>query len=148
MVALIFYPQHDGQPKSIPMTQPTLIVNAVPETDWHKLDSEGAAIKYACEQSGLQDKSIALEIGVDNAILSRAKIGQIKLADAARNALMDVTGCEAPLVADLLMRGYDPRSLRKRETETERRLREANDALEAERVKVRVLTEALRGTAA
>jgi hypothetical protein len=127
------------------MTQPSLIVKPVPETDWPKLTSEAAAIKYACERSGLQDKSIAIEIGTDSAILSRAKVGQVKLADAARNALMDVTGCEAPLVADLLMRGYDPRSLRKRETETERALRMANEALDAERVKVRVLTEALRG---
>lgn len=127
------------------MTQPSLIVNPVPETDWPKLTSEAAAIKYACERSGLQDKSIAIEIGTDSAILSRAKVGQIKLADAARNALMDVTGCESPLIADLLMRGYDPRSLRKRETETERALRVANEALDAERVKVRVLTEALRG---
>lgn len=127
------------------MTQPSLIVKPVPETDWPKLTSEAAAIKYACERSGLQDKSIAIEIGTDSAILSRAKVGQVKLADAARNALMDVTGCEAPLVADLLMRGYDPRSLRKRETETERALREAREALDAERVKVRVLTEALRG---
>lgn len=127
------------------MTQPSLIVKPVPESDWPKLTSEAAAIKYACERSGLQDKSIAIEIGIDGAILSRAKVGQVKLADAARNALMDVTGCEAPLVADLLMRGYDPRSLRKRETETERALREAREALDAERVKVRVLTEALRG---
>lgn len=129
------------------MTQATLTVNSVPESDWHKLTSEAAAVSYAIDASGLQDKSIAIEIGKDNALLSRAKSRQIKLDDKALDALMDVTGCEAPLVALLLRRGYDPRSLRKLETETERALREANEALEAERTKVRVLTDALRGIA-
>lgn len=130
------------------MTQPTLIVKPVPESDWSKLTSEAAAIAYAIDASGLQDKSIAIEIGKDNALLSRAKAGQIKLDDVALNALMDCTGCESPLVAMLLRRGYDPRSLRKLETETERALRIANEALAAERAKVRVLTDVLRGAQA
>lgn len=127
------------------MTQAALIVKTIPEADWPKLSSEAAAIAYAIDASGLQDKSVAIEIGKDNALLSRAKSGQIKLDDASLSALMDCTGCEAPLIALLLRRGYDPRSLRKLETETERALRMANEALDAERVKVRVLTEALRG---
>jgi hypothetical protein len=130
------------------MTQAALIVKTIPEADWPKLSSEAAAIAYAIDASGLQDKSVAIEIGKDNALLSRAKSGQIKLDDASLNALMDCTGCEAPLIALLLRRGYDPRSLRKLETETERSLRLANEALDAERVKVRVLTEALRGSVA
>lgn len=120
----------------------------IPEADLGKLVSEAAAVRYATENSGLQDKSLAIEIGTDNATLSKAKLGQARLNDDALHALMDATGIEAPLVAMLLRRGYDPRSLRKLETETERALREANEALQAERMKVRVLTEALRGTAA
>ena len=127
------------------MTQHSLIIKPVPESDWPKLISEAAGIVYAIDASGLQDKSVAIEIGKDNALLSRAKAGQIKLDDVALNALMDCTGCEAPMIAMLLRRGYDPRSLRKLETETERALRLANEALEAERVKVRVLTEVLHG---
>jgi hypothetical protein len=130
------------------MTQASLIIKPVPESDWPKLTSEAAAVAYAIDASGLQDKSVAIEIGKDNALLSRAKAGQIKLDDAALNALMDCTGCEAPLVAMLLRRGYDPRCLRKLETETERALRQANEQLEAERVKVRVLTEVLHGKVA
>lgn len=130
------------------MTQPSLIVKPVPESDWAKLTSEASAVAYAIDASGLQDKSVAIEIGKDNALLSRAKAGQIKLDDAALDALMDCTGCEASLVALLLRRGYDPRSLRKLETETERALRIANEALEAERAKVRVLTDVLRGSQA
>lgn len=117
----------------------------IPEADLAKLTSEAAAVRYACENSGLQDKSIAIEIGVDAAVLSKAKAGQARLNDDALDALQDATGIEAPLFAWLLRRGYDPRSLRKLETETERALREANEALDAERLKVRVLTEALTG---
>lgn len=121
---------------------------AIPETDFSKLTSEAAAVRYCTENSGLQDKTIAIEIGTDNAVLSKAKLGQARLNDDAVHALQDATGIEAVLFAMLLRRGYDPRSLRKLETETERSLREAQEALEAERVKVRVLTDALRGVAA
>lgn len=119
----------------------------VPELDWSALGSEAAAIKYACAHSGMQDKSIAIEANLDNALLSRAKTADARLSFESVNALMDCTGCEAPLYAWLLARGYDPRSLRKLETETERALRVANEALEAERAKVRVLTDVLRGAA-
>ena len=120
-------------------------LRAIPETDLAKLTSEAKAVQYACENSGLHDKSIAIEIGVDAAVLSKAKTGQARLNDDALDALQDATGIEAPLIAALLRRGYDPRSLRKLESETERHLREAREALDAERMKVRVLTAALRG---
>lgn len=45
----------------------------------------------------------------------------------------------------LHQRGWDLSSLRRRETETERELRMTREALEAERMKVRVLTDALNG---
>lgn len=122
------------------------------ERRWCALAAAGGhlyAISYSSgggkAKSGMQDKSIAIETGIDPAILSKAKTGQARLSERDLDALMDVTGYEAPLTARLLRRNKDPRSLRKLETETERELREANEALEAERVKVRVLTEALRG---
>jgi hypothetical protein len=123
-------------------------LRVIPEADLVRLTSEAKAVQYACENSGLQDKSIAIEIGVDAAVLSKAKAGQARLNDDALDALQDATGIEAPLFAALLRRGYDPRSLRKLETETERSLREAREALDAERLKVRVLTDALRGVPA
>lgn len=122
-------------------------VKPIPEADWSLLTSEAAAVKYCCEHSGMQDKAIALEIDTDAALLSKAKAGQARLSEDARRALRDATGCDALLYAEMLSLGYDPRSLRKLETETERQLREANEALEAERTKVRVLTAALRGEA-
>lgn len=111
-------------------------LRAIPEADLGKLSSEARAVQYACENSGLQDKSIAIEIGVDPAVLSKAKAGQARLNDDALDALMDATGIEAPLFALLLRRGYDPRSLRRFENEVEREnreLRERLSSLETER---------------
>ena len=120
----------------------------VPEPDWTKLTDEASAVRYACEHSGMHDKSIAIETNTDNAVLSRAKSGDARLGFDALNALMDSTGCEAPLYAYLLRRGYDPRSLRKLETETERALREEREALKREREKTALLTELLQGRGA
>lgn len=133
------------------MTELPLIVKRdrkpIPEADWAALISEASAIKYAIERSGLQDKSVAIECGIDNALLSRAKGGQVRLNDDALHALMDCTGCEAPLLAHLLRRGYDPRSLRKFETETERALREEREAHQRTQEKLLLVTELLQGKA-
>ncbi|MDP3272067.1 hypothetical protein [Limnobacter sp.] len=61
------------------------------------------------------------------------------------NLFMDLAGNEAPLLWMLHARGYDPASLRKMESATERRLRLTEEALAAERNKVQVLTNALNG---
>lgn len=95
-------------------------IRDIPASDYHKLASEAAAVRYCTENSGMQDKSIAIEIGTDNAVLSKAKLGQARLNDDALHDLMDACGLEAPLIAMLLRRGYDPRSLRRIESDIER----------------------------
>lgn len=108
----------------------------IPDADFAKLNSESAAVRYAVENSGLRDKSLAYEIGTDPAVLSKAKAGQARLNDDALDLLMDATGIEAPLFAMLLRRGYDPRSLRRFESDLERQNRELTERLaqiEAER---------------
>ena len=126
-------------------------LRAIPEADLRKLTSEAAAVRYACENSGLQDKSIAIEIGVDAAVLSKAKAGQARLGDDALDALMDATGIEAPLYAWLLRRGYEPRSLRRIETDVERENRELRErvaAMESERaIERRTIRELMVGRA-
>jgi hypothetical protein len=123
----------------------------IPEADLAKLSSEARAVQYACENSGLQDKSIAIEIGTDPAVLSKAKAGQARLNDEALDALMDATGIEAPLYAMLLRRGYDPRSLRRIESDVEREnreLRERLDQMETERaIEKRTIRDLMVGRA-
>jgi hypothetical protein len=104
-----------------------------------------AAISLCARKSGLLDKIIAADLHMQEATWSRVQSGGANLSLENLSALMDRCGNEAPLHWLLLRRGYDPRSLRKLETETECRLREAEEALAAERLKVRVLTDALRG---
>lgn len=109
--------------------------------------SWSAALSLCANKSGLQDKLIAADVGVDNAVWSRFKTGQNAPSGEQLDKLMSRCGNEAPLFWLLLRRGYDPRSLRKLESETQRQLREAREALDTERMKVRVLTEALHGRA-
>lgn len=61
------------------------------------------------------------------------------------NLFMDIAGNEAPLMWLLQSRGYDLASLRHTETEIERELRLTKEALAAERMKTRVLTDAING---
>lgn len=110
--------------------------------------SGSAVIGLCASKSGLLDKVIAPHLGAQEAVWSRIKSGQNNLSLEQLDKLMDRCGNEAPLQWLLLRRGYDPRSLRKLESETERALRQAQEALESERNKVRVLTDALHGRVA
>lgn len=64
------------------------------------------------------------------------------------NLFMDVAGNEAPLLWLLHSRHYDITTLRHVETETERKLRLALDALKREQVKNATLVEAIHGRVA
>lgn len=64
------------------------------------------------------------------------------------NLFMDLAENEAPLLWLLHSRGYDLNSLRRKETEIERRLREAHERIDLLLHDKRVLTEALNGRTA
>jgi len=113
------------------------------------LPNLGAACRYAADQCGLQDKSICYETGVDPGVWTRIKSGP----DGANPAnpsgefllrLMDLTGCEAPLIWLLTRRNYDPASLRQSETELQRRAREAEDRAAAAELKLAMGLDLLR----
>ena len=103
---------------------------AIPFADFAKLTSEADAVRYCIDNGGLQDKTIAIEIGVDPAILSKAKQGQGKLNDDATRALQDVTGLPAIAYYHALACGFDPRSMRRLETDVERENRELRERIE------------------
>lgn len=116
----------------------------VPENEWGWA-SEAAAIGSMITASGLQEKTIALEADIDASTLAKVKQGTARPSEDHLTRMMDATGSEAWLYYWLLKRGYDPRSLRKLETETERERREALEALAEERKKVAILTGLLQG---
>ena len=107
------------------------------------------AIKLCVSLGGFEaDKQVYGALGIDASHWTRITRGEAHFPVDKLNDLMDLCGNEAPLIWLTHSRGYDTASLRKRETETERHLREAREQLDAERMKVRVLTDALNGRAA
>lgn len=107
-----------------------------------------AVITYCASKSGLQDKVIAADVGVQDAVWSRVKTGQNSLSGDQLVKLMLRCGNAAPLYWLLLQMGMDPASIRPLESESERKVRHLTEQLEAERTRSRILAEALNGRAA
>lgn len=121
-------------------------VRQIPESEWG-WRTEAAAIASMITNSGLQEKTVAIESEIDPSTLAKVKQGTARPSEDHIDRMMDATGSEAWLYYWLLRRGYDPRSVRKLESETERALREATELVgELQRDK-RVLVEALSGRA-
>lgn len=116
-------------------------LKAIPESDWPEWTSEAKVIADTVKHSGLQDKTVAIEIGVDAAVLSKVQSGQARLSEQH----MDACGSEAWLHFWLLKRGYDPRQLHRMESDLEREnrlLREKLARLETEReTEIRLIRE-------
>lgn len=94
--------------------------------------SLGAAIELCAKAAGLEPKQVMDAIKVDGKPLDKAQwsrwtSGQEGVVWPKFSALMDACGNDAPLLWMLHARGYDLHSLRHRETETERRLRLAEE---------------------
>ena len=117
----------------------------IPESEWADWTSEGKVISDMIGKSGLQEKTIAIEIGVDGAIVSKTKTGQARFNEKNMNDFMDACGSEAWLHYWLVKRGYDPHSLRRFETDLEkenRLLKEDNERMKRDReVEIRLFRE-------
>lgn len=125
-----------GQPVSVDMA------------DVSRQQTWGAVLSYCASKSGLPDKAIAAEIGMQDAVWSRCKTGQNSPSGEQLVRLMETCGNPAPLYWLLIRMGLDPASVRPLESESERRVRELTEQLEAERIRSRILAEALHGRAA
>lgn len=98
----------------------------VPESDWG-WKSEASVFAYMIARSGLQEKTVAVECGIDASTLAKIKQGTARPSDEQIHLLMDCTGSEAWLIYHNLRRGYDPRTLRRLETDVERENRELRE---------------------
>lgn len=119
----------------------------IPESEWG-WKSEAAVLGAMIASSGLQEKTIAIEIGIDPSTLAKVKQGSARPSEEHLDALMDAAGSEAWLHYWLLRRGYDPRSLRRIETDIERENRQLRERLAQAEHDKRVLVEAFRGVTA
>lgn len=124
---------------------------AVSAEEVARKQSLGAAIVMCMELAGYElDKEVP-GLKVDKAQFSRWKSGEEGIKWPKLEAVMDACGNDAPLLWMLHRRGYDLSSLRKRETETQRELRIAQERirqLETERqVERRLLSDVMAGRA-
>lgn len=107
----------------------------IPEAEWGWA-SEAAAICSMIATSGLQEKAVAIEADIDASTLAKVKQGTARPSEESLDKIMDATGSEAWLFYWLKRRGYDPRSLRRFESDVERENRTLTEriaALEHER---------------
>lgn len=116
----------------------------IPESEWGWA-SEAASIASMISMSGLQEKTVAIEAEIDASTLAKVKQGTARPSEDHLDRMMDATGSEAWLHYWLLKRGYDPRSLRRIETDVERENRQLRERLAQAEHDKRVLVEAFRG---
>ncbi|WP_026641139.1 hypothetical protein [Bordetella petrii] len=124
------------------MTQGELTLQniAVRPEEVARKQSLGAAIELCAELAGFSlDKELQMALDVDKGQFSRWQSGQEGIKWDKFVALMNACGNDAPVLWMLHQRGYDLHSLRKRETETQRELREARERI-AELERERALT--------
>lgn len=110
----------------------------------------GGSIGLCAKAAGLSPKEVQDALKTDKSQWSRWESGAEGIVWPKFEALMDFCGNDAPLLWMLARRGYDLASLRKRETETERELRQAREeiaALKAAREVERALFRDLRAAA-
>jgi hypothetical protein len=90
-----------------------------------------AAVKLCISMAGLEaDKEVYMPLGIDAGHWTRIMRGEAHFPIDRLPDLMDLCGNEAPLIWLLDNRGYDVHSLRRKETEVERKLREAEEQIE------------------
>lgn len=90
----------------------------------------GGAIGLCAKAAGLEPKQVQDKLKTDKAQFSRWTDDKEGITWGKFSALMDVCGNDAPLLWMLNQRGYDLSSLRKQESDTERKLRLATERIE------------------
>lgn len=89
----------------------------------------GGAISLCAKAAGLEPKEVQAILKLDKAQWSRWESGAEGVVWPKFAALMDACGNDAPLLWMLNARGYDLSSLRRKESELERQLREAKERI-------------------
>lgn len=91
----------------------------------------GGAISLCAEAAGKEPKEVQIGLRADKAQFSRWTDDKEGITWSKLAALMDLCGNDAPLLWMLQARGYDLSSLRKQETELEKKLRLAEERIQA-----------------
>jgi hypothetical protein len=114
--------------------------------------SLGGAIGLCVKAAGFEPKQMQEALKTDKAQFSRWESNSEGIVWPKFSALMDLCGNDAPLLWMVCQRGYDLASLRRKETETARELRLAQEQiaqLQQERaVERRLLADLISGRVA
>lgn len=89
----------------------------------------GGSIDLCLKAAGLEPKEVQSDLKLDKGQFSRWASGTEGVVWPKLSTLMDFCGNDAPLMWMLHDRGYALDGLRKRESETERQLREAREEI-------------------
>lgn len=119
-------------------------LRSVKNADAAALGTWAKALEVTVKGSGLIDKSLAIECGVDAALFSRMVSGQAGWTGDKLNRFMDAAGSELPLMWLMYQRGYDVEAMRQRETELQRRVREAEERAAKAESKLETITQFMR----
>lgn len=92
-----------------------------------------AALVECASKAGSQDKTVALDTNIDNALWSRIKQGEAGVRGRWLVRFMRAQGNYLPLFWLCHACGFDPRSLRRLESDLERQVRELQEQLCKER---------------
>jgi hypothetical protein len=131
------------------LAQASLPLGTVSADEIARKRTFGDAIGLCAEVAGYDlEKQASAEIAMDKGQWSRIQSGQEGIKWSKLEKFLDAMGNDIPLLWMLHQRGYDVHSLRRRENELERQLRETKEQLAQERFRSKTLAEALRGAVA
>lgn len=101
----------------------------------------GSAMIMCAELGGYDlDKESQIALGVDKAQFSRWKNDSEGIAWPKLCKLMDLCGNHAPVYWMLYQLGYDLDSLKKRETELEKKIREQQELIDRQALEIEILS--------
>ena len=110
------------------MTNQVSIPSIVTPAEVAREKSLGGAIDLCAKAAGFEfDKQLSVALGVDKGQFSRWSSGAEGIKWPSLTRLMDHCGNDAPLLWMNHVRGWDLHAMRHRESETERRLRLAQE---------------------
>ena len=100
------------------------------------------AINLCVQLSGLEEKEVYLTLGIDAGHWTRIMKGDAHFPVNKLNQLMDLTGNNAPLIWAANARGFGLVLLK---SEAEKRAEEAEKRADEAEIKLRLLTEIMKG---
>jgi hypothetical protein len=101
-----------------------------------------AAFSLACSASGLSDKEIYTDLGIDQGYFSKIKSGQATLSDDKKPLFSKIVGNNVLLEYIAYQHGY---GIVMNKSEAERQLEEAQQQIAERDLKITVLMDAIRG---